>query len=218
MTPRVKICCISSVVEASTAISMGAHALGLVSEMPSGPGTISNRLISEITKTIPPGVDSFLLTKETDGATIIEQHRLCRTSTIQLVDRVEPQVRETLQKELPGISIVQVVHVLGTESIPEAQEAGINSDAILLDSGNPNKSVKELGGTGRVHDWAVSREIVQVVDRPVYLAGGIGPDNVEEAWYAVRPFGFDLCSSVRINDQLDAGRLEQLMQKIGSLK
>lgn len=201
--PRVKICCISSRNEASLAIRTGAAALGLVSHMPSGPGVIPDDLIRDIAARVPPGVSSFLLTSRQSAAEIIEQQRRLRTSTLQICDRLEDGAYEDLRRALPGISLVQVVHVRDVSSIDEALTVASEVDAILLDSGNPGLQVKELGGTGRTHDWAISREIVERVPVPVYLAGGLRPDNVAAAIRQVRPFGVDICSGVRTDGRLD---------------
>jgi len=206
-TPRIKICCIASMEEAWLAIRHGAAALGLVSEMPSGPGVIPDDRITEIAARVPPGVATFLLTSRTDVDAILEQHRRCRTNTIQFCDRLAPDSYAVLRASMPGIALVQVVHVTGPESIDEARAIAPHVDAILLDSGNPSAAVKELGGTGRVHDWAVSRRLREEVDVPIYLAGGLKPDNVEEAVRQVGPFGLDVCSGVRTGDALDETKL-----------
>lgn len=205
--PRIKICCIGSIEEARMAIRIGASALGLVSAMPSGPGPIEEELIAQIAETIPPGVASFLLTSKQDVASIIEQQRRCRVNTLQLVDRLETGTYDELKEALPGISIVQVIHVTGEESIQEALTVAPHVHAILLDSGNPSLQIKELGGTGRVHDWTISREIRERINVPIYLAGGLRPDNVAMAIQQVGPFGLDLCSGVRINGTLDERKL-----------
>lgn len=204
---RVKICCISSVEEAALAVAHGASALGLVSRMPSGPGVIDDDTIAAIAGTVPPGVSTFLLTCEEDPARIIAQQRRARVDTLQLVDRLPPGALREIRGALPGVRLVQVVHVTGEESLEEAREVEAEVDAILLDSGNPKLAVKELGGTGRVHDWAVSRRIREGVRVPVYLAGGLGAGNVGEAIRAVGPFGLDLCSGVRTEGRLDGGKL-----------
>ncbi len=205
--PRVKICCIGSVAEAHLAIRHGASALGLVSEMPSGPGVISEKLILEIARSVPPPVATFLLTSKQHAASIIDQQRRCGTNTIQLCDRPEPGTYQKLREALPGISIVQVIHVTGAESLEEAIEIAPHVHALLLDSGNPSLKVKELGGTGRVHNWEVSKKIREAVTVPVFLAGGLNPDNVMEAVGRVEPFGVDLCSGVRTNGKLDEHKL-----------
>lgn len=214
--PRVKVCCISSIEEASLAISYGASALGLVSEMPSGPGVISEDEITKIASTIPPGVSSFLLTSEQDVESIIEQQKRTGVNTIQIVDTLLTGTHKELRDALPGIAIVQVIHVNGSDSIDEAMELAYFVDGLLLDSGNQSLKIKELGGTGRVHDWSLSREIVQKVKVPVFLAGGLKPENVSEAIKQVRPFGLDLCSGLRTNGQLNEAKLSKFFIEVDS--
>ena len=215
---RVKICCISSIDEAKLAISYGASAIGLVSEMPSGPGVIIEKLIEEIASTVPPGISTFLLTSKTDADSIITQQRRCKTNTIQIVDRVSGDVYARLRDELPGIKIVQVVHVNGEESIDEAKEVSQFVDAILLDSGNQKLKVKELGGTGRTHDWRISKIIRDSVKVPIFLAGGINQENVTEAIETVNPFGVDLCSGVRVNGKLNENLLSEFFGMLSDSK
>jgi phosphoribosylanthranilate isomerase len=212
--PRVKICCISSVEEASTAIRYGASALGLVSEMPSGPGVISEELIAEIAGVVPPGVATFLLTSKQNATEIIAQQRRCGVNTIQICDRLENGSYDEMRQAMPGISLVQVIHVGGDESIEEAALVARHVDAILLDSGNQALAVKELGGTGRAHDWRISTRIRESVSVPVFLAGGLKAQNVREAIEQVRPFGVDLCSGVRTNGKLDEDKLGAFFRQL----
>lgn len=216
--PRVKICCISSREEAELAIASGAAALGLVAAMPSGPGVIGEALIREIAAIVPPGVATFLLTSKQDVREIIEQHHYCRTNTIQICDRLLTGTYQELQEALPGIKLVQVIHVTGEESIAEAVTVSSQVDAILLDSGNQSLPTKELGGTGRVHDWSISRQIREAISIPLFLAGGLNSENVQQAITTVQPFGLDLCSSVRTDGKLDQAKLSQFFQKVHSLR
>jgi phosphoribosylanthranilate isomerase len=213
-TPRVKICCISSVAEARLAIEYGASALGLVSAMPSGPGVISEAEIAAIAATIPPPIGSFLLTSKQDLDSIVAQHQRCRTNCIQLCDRLSSDTTRELKAALPGIAVVQVIHVTGPESVQEACAAADSVDAILLDSGNPALKIKELGGTGRRHDWSLSREIRELVSVPLFLAGGLNESNVAEAIAAVAPFGLDLCSGVRTEGKLDHRKLSRFFAAV----
>ena len=208
---RIKVCCIASEEEAALAIAMGASAIGLVSRMPSGPGPIPEARIRDIARIVPPGISTFLLTCETTAEPIIAQQRYCGTNTLQLVDEVEPGVHAVLRDALPGIKIVQVIHVRDENAVAEARQVSPQVDALLLDSGNPSLATKELGGTGRAHDWAVSRRIRDAVQVPVYLAGGLNPLNVGKAIGQVQPFGVDVCSGLRTNGRLDAEKLEQFM-------
>jgi phosphoribosylanthranilate isomerase len=214
--PRVKICCISSIEEAWTAISCGASALGLVSDMPSGPGVISEELIREIASVIPPSVSTFLLTCKQDVASIIEQQKRAGVNTIQICDRLETGSYKELRDALPGISIVQVIHVTGLESVEEAVAVAPHVNGILLDSGNQSLSVKELGGTGRTHDWSLSRKIREAAHVPIFLAGGLKPTNISEAIRQVEPFGVDVCSGVRSDGKLDEAKLSDFFRNIGS--
>lgn len=215
--PRVKICCITSREEAWLAIESGAAALGLVSSMPSGPGVIPEERIAEIAAIVPPGVASFLLTCAQDANTIIEQQSRTGVNTIQICDRLEHGTYEDLRRAMPGVALVHVVHVQGRESLEEAISVAPNVDAILLDTGNRTAAVKELGGTGRTHDWKISRSIREAVPVPVYLAGGLNAGNVQAAIREVAPFGVDLCSGVRTNGALDAGKLEAFFSQVRSV-
>lgn len=212
--PKVKICCISSIEEAALAIECGASALGLVGEMPSGPGVISDAEIYDIAHSVPPPIATFLLTSQTSSKGIIEHHQKVQTNTVQIVDTLKSGTYREIRQTLPNVKIVQVIHVLDEKSVDQACELAEMVDAILLDSGNPNLEVKELGGTGRVHNWALSRKIVETCGKPVFLAGGLRAENVRQAIEAVQPFGLDLCSSVRTVGKLDRAKLEKFFQAI----
>ncbi len=214
MTPKVKICCISSILEAQQAIAAGASALGLVGNMPSGPGVISDELIAQIVPTIPPPIGSFLLTSEQTVQGIIAHYHRVYTNTIQIVDALEEGTYQEIRKALPWVKLVQVIHVIDENSIEEACEIAPFVDALLLDSGNPNLAVKELGGTGRVHNWELSRKIVTQAGKPVWLAGGLKVENVKAAVEAVQPFGLDLCSGVRTDGKLDVVKLEAFFRQL----
>lgn len=212
--PRVKVCCIASEEEAALAVRSGASAIGLVSRMPSGPGPIPESRIRDIARTVPPGIATFLLTCETTADPIIAQQRYTGANTLQLVDDVEPGVYEALRGALPGIRIVQVIHVRDESAVADARRVSPHVDAILLDSGNPLLATKELGGTGRAHDWAISRRIRDAVRVPVYLAGGLNHQNVGKAIVQVQPFGVDACSGLRTGGRLDPVKLEQFMSAV----
>jgi phosphoribosylanthranilate isomerase len=216
--PKVKICCISSIEEAKMAIEYGASAIGLVGPMPSGPGVINDNLISQIAKVIPPPISTFLLTSETKAKDIISHYKKVNTTTIQIVDALEKREYDIIRKELPNVKLVQVIHMINKNSVSEAIVIAKYVDAILLDSGNPNLLIKELGGTGRTHNWDLSREIRNSISIPIFLAGGLNKDNVVKAIEVVQPFGVDLCSSVRTNGLLDEQKLKDFFNAIDILK
>ncbi len=216
MKPRIKVCCIANEQEAADAIAFGASAIGLVGEMPSGPGPISDEEIYRIAQTVPPPIATFLLTSQQTAQAIIDHHHRTKTNTIQIVDELTDRAYHEIREVLPSVKLVQVIHVVGEPSVDEAAELGDHVDAILLDSGNPRLAVKELGGTGRRHDWSLSRRIVETCGKPVFLAGGLNADNVREAIETVQPFGLDICSGVRTQGNLDLNKLESFFDAVNS--
>lgn len=209
--PRVKVCCIASVAEARVAVSLGASALGLVSAMPSGPGVIDDATIAAVSAMVPPPVARFLLTSRTDVASIVAQQRASSVDTLQICDRLADGTHADLRAALPGVRLVQVVHVTGPESVEEALEVAPLVDAVLLDSGDQRLAVKQLGGTGRRHDWTLSARIREAIPVPLFLAGGLSAANARAAIDAVGPFGLDVCSGVRTEGALDAAKLGAFM-------
>ncbi len=207
MRVRIKICCINNISEAFTAIELGADAIGLVSKMPSGPGPIPDDLIKQIAHLVPPPVATFLLTSETSISEIIKHHYRTSTNTIQIVDLLSDGTYSQIKEALPSIKIVQVIHVIDSKSVDLAIKLSESVDALLLDSGNPYLKIKELGGTGRVHNWKFSKQIRDYAKCPVFLAGGLNPDNVKQAIEAVQPYAVDVCSGVRTNGVLDKNKL-----------
>lgn len=212
--PRVKICCISSVEEMQLAVKYGASAIGLVSEMPGGQGIIPEELIEEIALQTPPGISTFLLTSKQSVDEIISQQKRCKTNTIQIVDHLTEGTHKELKDALPGISIVQVIHVNDDSSVEEAIKVSENVDGILLDSGNRKLEAKELGGTGRTHNWTLSKKIVESVNKPVFLAGGLNSANVGDAVDTVNPYGLDICSGVRYYGKLDEEKLRKFFERL----
>lgn len=222
MALRIKVCCIRSIDEARRALAAGADDLGLVSAMPSGPGVVDEAVIADVAAFVAAfdaagsgagvGVGTFLLTSLTRVDDIVAQHARTQTNTIQLCDALDDGDLATLRARLPGVRLVQVVHVEGRGAVDDARAVADRVDAVLLDSGRPSLAVKELGGTGRAHDWRVSADVVAAVaPTPVYLAGGLRADNVAAALAGVRPFGLDLCSGVRTGGDLDDDKLRRFI-------
>jgi phosphoribosylanthranilate isomerase len=216
MRTRIKICCIQSIEEALLAIESGADALGLVARMPSGPGPISDELIRKISLSVPPLTGIFLLTCETSAVEIIKHHQRTYTNTIQIVDLLSDGTYSQIREALPSVKIVQVIHVIDSGSVDLALQISESVDALLLDSGNPGLKVKELGGTGRVHNWDLSKKIRENSKCPVILAGGLNPSNIKQAIDHVKPFAVDICNGVRTNGQLDKEKLLDFVRNVNN--
>ena len=204
---RIKICCIQSLEEARMAALAGANMLGLVGRMPSGPGPIEDDAIAEIAAAAPRGTTTVLLSSETGADALVDHARRTGVDALQIVDAPKPGAYEELRRASPGLRIIQVIHVEDERAIEEARRLDGLVDVILLDSGRPSAPVKELGGTGRTHDWRLSARLVEAVSTPVLLAGGLSPANAAEAIRAVGPAGLDICSGVRTDGALDPGKL-----------
>ncbi len=214
---RLKVCCISSINEARLAISLGADALGLVAKMPSGPGVIADDLIREIASATPPPIATFLLTSETHPDSIATHVKGTGVNTVQLVDdALDHAVYGHLRRSCPAVRIVQVIHVIDERSIDHALRVAPDVDALLLDSGNPSAPTPELGGTGRTHNWTLSRSIVDRSPRPVFLAGGLNPGNIADAVRTVQPFEVDLCSGIRTSGSLDPEKARLFLSALHS--
>jgi phosphoribosylanthranilate isomerase len=213
--PAVKVCCIQSEAEAHLAIDAGARFLGLVGAMPSGPGPLPDEVIAEIAAAVPAASTTVLLTSRTEAEGIVDHVRTTGVRAVQLVRPLPAEVRRAVRGDLPDIPILQVVHMQGPDSVAQALDAAQEADYLLLDSGRPGAEVAELGGTGRTHDWGLSRRIVEESPVPVFLAGGLHPANVAVAVESVRPYGVDVCSGLRPGGRaLDEGRLRQFMERL----
>lgn len=214
MRTRVKVCCITNEEDLRLAVALGADALGFVGPMPSGTGIIDLATARHLIALVPPPVASFLLTSATEPATLVAEVLATRPSALQIVDRVPVAAYRRLRDAAPCVRLVQVVHVTDETSLAEAGEAARHVDALLLDSGSREGPVALLGGTGRVHDWSLSRRIVDAAERPVILAGGLRPDNIAAAIAAVRPFAVDLCTGLRTGGRLDRTKLRAFMAAV----
>lgn len=212
---RTKICCIGSAAELRAAVDAGASAVGLVSEMPTGPGVVDDALIAELAAVTPPGVSRFLLTSRLDADGIVSHVARTGVDVVQICDHVDPSVLRAVCDACPA-RVVQVVHVLAEDAEAYAAAAATHAHALLLDSGRPGADFRELGGTGRTHDWSVSARIVARSPVPVWLAGGLNAGNVGAAIRQVRPFGVDLCTGVRRDGALDPEELARFMDAVRS--
>lgn len=207
--PALKVCCIQTVAEMQLALEAGATWVGLVGAMPSGPGPVDDSRIRAMVEEAPADITPVLLTARTtareiaghlEATGLATRLREGRTAGVQLVRHLPPGVRGELRGLLPGLTVVQVLHVEGPAALDRVEELARHADLLLLDSGRPGAPVAELGGTGRTHDWSVSRRVVDRAPVPVLLAGGLRPGNVAEAVKAVRPAGVDVCSGLRNED------------------
>ncbi len=217
MKRTVKICCIQNYEEARLAEELGADYLGFVSAMPSGPGPIPEDDIKRLIASVEDAAKTVLLTSLTEVSEIISQQRRIGAGVLQLCAHLSSQQMTELREELPEVKLMPVVHVNGPDAVEIAKEYASHSDMLLLDSGSPDSEVPVLGGTGLTHDWSVSAQIVREVNVPVFLAGGLNAENVQQAIREVNPAGVDICSGVRCEGVLSRARLLNYVTAIREL-
>jgi phosphoribosylanthranilate isomerase len=196
----VKICGIRRAEDALIAAELGADAIGLLAgQRHNSPDFVSATIARDISRALPPSVEAVLVThiKEID-----ELERLLQESeitTIQLHSEIALSPVESLRGRLPHLKIFKSVNIISADSVAYPEAFAQLVDGFVLDS--INVATGQIGGTGKTHDWSVSREIVmRYPEIPIILAGGLNSENVRSAIERVRPFGVDVNSGTKAAD------------------
>ena len=212
----VQIYAIKSIEEARMCIDAGADRFGIVvgenGRTPDETGFTQTRRIFEAA---PERYPKMALTVETELDAIVRMVLATRAEILHLSGDIldlDPDGVAVLRERLPGVQIVQAIPVTGQDALGLALAYESVSDVIFLDTKDPGVDV--VGATGAVHDWSISREIVQKMRVPVILAGGLSPENVAEAIRVVRPWGVDSNTHTNIPGtwEKDAGRIQDFVQ------
>ena len=193
---KVKICANKSIEDASMSIDAGADIIGiLVGQVHTSNDFVDKETAKEIADFAKEKCDISLVTHLTDADEIIELSKYIGNNVIQLhSDIVEDEV-EKIVKELPDVKLVRLIHISSEGEICSDYKSMKYADYYLLDSFNLNTN--QVGGTGLTHDWNKSRELIEKLDKPTFLAGGLNPDNVKQAIEIVRPYGVDVNSGCK---------------------
>lgn len=212
-----KVCCTQNSQEAISCIERQVHMIGFVSAMPTGFRLLKDEQIRQIISQLPQSKTlSVLLSSRTTVSELVDHVNYTGAQAIQIVDEVSPQVLAGVRKLLPNIKILQVIHVIGPEDVAKAISVESLVDYILLDSGKQQGNPKALGGTGLVHDWTISADIVKTLETPIILAGGLTVENAAEAISTVRPAGIDICTGMRDPKFLVLERLDALVSLVNA--
>ncbi len=188
---RVKICGIKTLNDAKAVVDAGADALGFLVDIKGAKNSVGSATAAAIIAQLPPFVSSVAVTTETDAKAILRIVRNARANTIQLQGKVTPDTVRAVKVFF--VKVYVAIHVTDENAIEDAKKFEDAADAIILDSTDKTGA---LGGTGKTHDWSISKKIVESVSIPVILAGGLTPDNVAEAIQKVRPYAVDVQSGV----------------------
>jgi phosphoribosylanthranilate isomerase len=190
---RVKICGNRSLQDVNTIVQAGVDAVGLiVGTKYFSEDEISISKALEMADAVPPFVSTVLVTHLQTSREILSIYHKIRFSEIQLHNDIQPSEIALIRDSAPHARIIKAVHVADWNALDVARSYEDYSDGILLDS----RTVSRIGGTGQVHDWSISKEIVRLIRKPIILAGGLNEENVLKAIQFVRPFGVDVNSGV----------------------
>ena len=212
MMPFVKICGIQTYEEACAALDCGATALGmLVGLTHRAEDRIDAATAAGILRRLPTGTEAVLVTHLLDPDAVAGLAAGIGTRTIQIHDDMTLADLQRLRRLAPGTRLLKAVHVTGEDALDRARAYASDADALVLDS----RTADRLGGTGRTHDWSISRRIVAAVaPLPVYLAGGLRPENVAQGIAQVRPAGVDVNSGVEDADgRKDRARMRDFVAR-----
>jgi len=191
---RVKICGIRSLDEAKEVIEAGADALGFHVELDHSRCPVAAATASGIISKLPPFISSVVVTSETDPKKLLLIMKSTGATTLQLHKEVSPETVNAVKSVFFNTKIYVAISVTSDESIAIAKNFENSADTVILDS--VNKETGARGGTGKTHDWSISRKIVESTSLRVILAGGLNPGNVVDAIKAVRPYAVDVNSGV----------------------
>jgi phosphoribosylanthranilate isomerase len=191
----VKVCGIRTWEEAGAALGCGATALGfLVGLTHRAEDGIGEAEARAIVRRLPADAETVLVTHLPDPEHVAALAASIGARTVQVHGEMAlPDLRRLRALTPGGTRLLKAVHVTGEDAPRRALDHAGNADALVLDT----RTADRLGGTGQTHDWSVSARIVAAVaPLPVYLAGGLRPENVVEAILRVRPAGVDVNSGV----------------------
>ena len=208
---RVKLCGIRSRSDLAAALNAGADALGfIVGARHRTEDELTPAAAAALVALLPPFTGSVMVTHLQQATPIIELILEVGATTLQLQDGIAPQELQAIRSAQPGVKLIQAIHVGdGDQSIAAAIAAEPLVDALLLDS----RTADRIGGTGQTHDWSVSRRIVEQIGKPVILAGGLRPENLQAALETVRPAAVDVNSGIETaSGAKDPQRAEAFVQ------
>ena len=212
---KIKICGIRSKEDIMVASYEGADAVGfIIGVTHKTEDALSVEDVNRLVKYVPPFVTPVLVTHFTSPDAIAALAVATKIRTLQLQGGILPEDIARIRKKIWNVTIIKAIHVVSERSINIAKQYSEVADMILLDSVTEDR----LGGTGITHDWSISARIVREVNIPVILAGGLTPDNVEEAIRVVNPYGVDVNTGVKgKNGGKDPEKVRSFIQNVKAL-
>jgi phosphoribosylanthranilate isomerase len=197
--PRVQVAGISTLEDALACERAGVDAIGFTIGLPTGPhNDLDEAAAARIVRALPPFIVPVLITYRVTAAEVVPMCRAIGLSQVQLHAPADPAEIARMREAIPGLKVILAVNVTGPEALDLARERARHADALILDTYDP--ATGRHGATGKTHDWSLSARIVEAVEVPVILAGGLNPANVGAAIRRVRPWGVDVHTGVERPD------------------
>jgi phosphoribosylanthranilate isomerase len=212
---RVKICGITREEDLAFAVAAGADAVGFLVGVPSSPRNLTLERAEMLLRQVPVFVDSVVVTAPQSINGLAEICERLKPTAIQIHGKKNFEASE-IRERIKDTRLIKTVYVTEDALNETAIEELKTFDAVLLDSFTKG----QYGGTGRVHDWTLSRQIKEAVDPvSVILAGGLNPENVKEAIMAVEPYAVDVASGVEANPGIkDQGKVRAFLENAKQIK
>ena len=210
---KVQIYTMQTVEEALQIAALGVDHLGLTPSQRGLPGEVDFWTAREIIEAVDGTATCVALTVETEEKEIIRMVHAVRPHILHLCPLANtflPDDVRRLRDKIPDLPIMQAISMTGPEALETALAFRYVADYLILDTQAPD--IEGIGASGETHDWGISRQIVQELDLPVILAGGLSPDNVAQAIVEVQPWGVD--SLTHTNQSLPEGGFKKDLDKI----
>ncbi|WP_440952607.1 phosphoribosylanthranilate isomerase [Methanococcoides sp. FTZ1] len=218
LSTRVKVCGMRSAEDIDIAVSSGVDAVGFITDVPvDTPRKIDLKKAQELVSQVPFFVDSVLVIMPGTASEAIDMVNSVRPDVVQIHSPLDADNMRLL-RDNTDVSIVRTFHVPSEGNVEVsgliAEVDALSSedliDGILLDSYVSGK----VGGTGKMHDLSISRQVVEAVDVPVILAGGLNADNVSDCVKQVSPFAVDTASGVETDGKKDAEKIRRFVKEV----
>jgi phosphoribosylanthranilate isomerase len=207
---RAKICGIRDAGARDVAVAAGADAVGFVVEISRSKRSIDRGEARGLIQGLPPFVSSVIVVEPQSAAEAANLALDTGADVIQINDSLSFEDMATLKNMVPARLVATVPASPG--GLNHARQMTRVADALLIDSFEGGK----LGGTGTVHDWNLSSDLVRNVDVPLILAGGLDPENVAEAIEKVRPYAVDVSSGVETDGAKDPEKIKAFLKEVKS--
>ena len=207
---KVKICANRTIEDARMSLGAGADIIGLlVGQEHTSNDFIDKYKAKEICDYIAGRCDVSLVTHLKNADEIIELTEFIGNNIIQLHSDIEESEVEKIKQNLPKIKLVRIVHLAKDGTIHSNLETIKYADYYLMDSFN--LATNQVGGTGLTYDWKKAGELIKKLDKPVFLAGGLNPENVRKAISQANPYGVDVNSGCKLDGVKNVDKVREFV-------